>query len=351
MSPLTKNHRTPLENLACLAAVALACSCWARSTAAESKPDHVFADGVEVYLLSAAEAAEAVLQDAPSPYFDRLTPLEISLRLGHELKSSDPAKEQANFKQVLKKSTQDWTKEEKDKMLAVLKSTHAKCQAVVPSLIPKKWRFIKTSHEAEPAPHTRGDCVVLPSQAFAFGLHEDLIIHETFHVYSRMNAKPREELYRSIGFRHLGKVTVPKSLEDVRITNPDGPDFGYAITLKNADGKEIQAVPMTYSKHDSLKPGMSNLFHYFAFGYFEVRKQGDSWGIVTDADGKANPLPSTQMDSLYEQIGQNTGYIIHPDEVLADNVTLLVRSESGDANARVRTPEILKKVKRIMNAP
>jgi hypothetical protein len=45
-----------------------------------------------------------------------------------------------------------------------------------------------------------------------------------------------------------------------------------------------------------------------------------------------------------EQVGRNTQYIIHPEEILADNFALLVLGES-----KIPTPEILQKMREVLS--
>jgi hypothetical protein len=49
------------------------------------------------------------------------------------------------------------------------------------------------------------------------------------------------------------------------------------------------------------------------------------------------------VSGFYEQVGRNTQYIIHPEEILADNFAMLVM---GDQN--VPSPEILKKLQDVL---
>jgi len=48
------------------------------------------------------------------------------------------------------------------------------------------------------------------------------------------------------------------------------------------------------------------------------------------------------VEGFYEKIGRNTQYIIHPEEILADNFVFLVHN-----NENVATPELLKSMKAI----
>ncbi len=49
------------------------------------------------------------------------------------------------------------------------------------------------------------------------------------------------------------------------------------------------------------------------------------------------------ISGFYEQVGRNTGYIIHPEEILADNFALLVLAQKN-----VRSPQILDDMRTIL---
>ncbi len=49
------------------------------------------------------------------------------------------------------------------------------------------------------------------------------------------------------------------------------------------------------------------------------------------------------MPDYFGAIGLNTRYIIHPEEILADNFVLLVRGER-----KVRTPRIIEELERVL---
>jgi hypothetical protein len=50
-----------------------------------------------------------------------------------------------------------------------------------------------------------------------------------------------------------------------------------------------------------------------------------------------------QVSGFYEQVGRNTEYIIHPEEILADNFAMLVLADQD-----VPSPEILKKLQDVL---
>jgi hypothetical protein len=52
----------------------------------------------------------------------------------------------------------------------------------------------------------------------------------------------------------------------------------------------------------------------------------------------------SNVSGFFEQIGKNTKYIIHPEEILADNFALLFLG-----NKDVPSPEIIRKMKDVLD--
>jgi hypothetical protein len=52
-----------------------------------------------------------------------------------------------------------------------------------------------------------------------------------------------------------------------------------------------------------------------------------------------------QVSGFFEQVGRNTEYLIHPEEILADNFALLF---SRDRNAP--SPDIIKKMAEVLKS-
>ena len=72
-------------------------------------------------------------------------------------------------------------------------------------------------------------------------------------------------------------------------------------------------------------------------------RDGNNW----IAGRTGNALVLLDADSVPEYfgaIGLNTRYIIHPEEILADNFILLARGER-----KVRTPRILEELERVLS--
>jgi hypothetical protein len=49
------------------------------------------------------------------------------------------------------------------------------------------------------------------------------------------------------------------------------------------------------------------------------------------------------VTGFFEQVGRNTQYIIHPEEIVADNFTVLILGEQN-----VPSPEVLEKIRKVL---
>ena len=208
---------------------------------------------------------------------------------------------------------------------------------------PESILFIKTTGKEEgDAAYTRANAIVLPRSKLAPNSGEsidDLIGHELFHVLSRHQPALKEKLYYAIGFHQCDELSFPPAL--VRITNPDAPKNDHWIAVKK-NGAPLSAIPILFagpSQYDTNKGG--EFFNYLQFKLLVVQTNGAT-GITFDS---LTPqlLDPREANGFFDQIGQNTQYIIHPEEILADNFKFLV---TGRTN--VRSPQILAKMKSIL---
>ncbi|KAA3610454.1 MAG: hypothetical protein D8M58_05420 [Calditrichaeota bacterium] len=171
-----------------------------------------------------------------------------------------------------------------------------------------------------------------------------MFIHEIAHVYSRHNKIKREELYNIFGFKQTNEIDLPQEWDDRRLSNPDAPDLNTIIDVE-IEGKPTTLTPLIYSRapvYDESKPG--GIFQSFGFQLMQVEKKENIWQPVF-FDGNPvlhNPSPKTLPD-FWKQIGKNTNYIMHPEEIMASNFVFLVNKKTGLPN-----PEILKKMEAIV---
>ena len=66
---------------------------------------------------------------------------------------------------------------------------------------------------------------------------------------------------------------------------------------------------------------------------------------ATLKDGKPLLLKPDAVEGFYEQIGRNTGYIIHPEETLANNFVHLMSGKKG-----LKNPEIPAQIEKLLLA-
>jgi hypothetical protein len=233
------------------------------------------------------------------------------------------------YLQFVTKNVLEWTSQEK----AVVQ---AAWETLVPQLekfslpFPDTIYFVKTTGDEEGgAEYTRSNAIILPSSALAptGDSLRGTIAHELFHVLSRHSPALREKLYAVIGFQPCGEIPFPPGLAPRKITNPDAPRNDHCIRLQ-AGQESVWAVPILFSKsprYDISKKGP--FFDYLEMKFLVVQKTGDSAATYDASDPRL--LDVSEVRGFFEQVGRNTDYIIHPEEILADNFEFLLIGKSS----------------------
>ena len=211
--------------------------------------------------------------------------------------------------------------------------------------LPKEvWLVKTTGREEAETPYTRGNAIILPQQYLnvAADEMERVILHELFHVISRHVPERRNALYAIVGYRDCGPLDWPPELAPRRITNPDAPDTRYCITLQR-DGAPLTFYPVLFAKEESFDPVLPGTYlDRLLFKLMAVMGSGTNW-IPGRAGAALVLLDAGSVPEYFGAIGLNTRYIIHPEEILADNFVFLVRGER-----KVRTPRILDELERVL---
>ena len=65
---------------------------------------------------------------------------------------------------------------------------------------------------------------------------------------------------------------------------------------------------------------------------------------IVGRDGEPVLLEPRNVPTFFDKIGRNTGYIIHPEEILAENFVLLVNNKTD-----VPTPRILREMRDVLS--
>ena len=153
--------------------------------------------------------------------------------------------------------------------------------------------------------------------------------HELFHIISRNNITLQNKLYKEIGYNLIpdNKVAnLPKILSHLKVTNPDAPLTKHYIELPtNTSETPVKLAPIIIASKQYSPDDNKNFFDYIdvLFGILD-----DDWNIIY-------VTPYDAVIGLHDKIGNNTDYIMHPEETLADNFVLLVQHKTD-----IPSPEI-----------
>ncbi len=309
--------------------------CWAGRLVAAEPAEVRLSPQTVVRFASVAEGREAIAKrdtfTAALSTFD----LQCRLNTDREVAAEDLLKLYAD-------NVTNWPAEEVASVTKAIEFVRDRiAELKIPE--PKEILLIRTTgREESGAAYCRGAAIVLPENMIRQeedGLRR-LLAHELFHVISTQNPELRRDLYALIGFQKVPPIALPLALRNHVITNPDAPQLDAVIALKLSDEEQVFAVPILLAKVEKFDPAAGkSLFMLMQFKLLVVAERDGQWQAV-EQDGQPRLLEPRGLASYAEQIGRNTGYIIHPDEILADNFAHLVMQ-----SAKLPTPEIVDKMR------
>jgi hypothetical protein len=275
-------------------------------------------------------------------WFAGLGSAEIAIRMG----SPVPDKTADDLRDFYSEGILAWTEQEIGSQKAVI-AGQGEMLARWGHLLPGTVWFVKMSGRVEGGmPHTRGNAIFLPEPGGEAST--GLFLHELFHVLSRAQASRHDALYDIVGFK-------PCKLEETdwmmrrRLSNPDVPRGAWYLDVEGPDvegpdveGRDADAVmPWLHAAHDAFDEGVHGGFGgHFGFGLLSVIVSEGKCGPRQSETGVPVILSPGDVPGFAAAIGRNTGYIIHPEEVLADNFIFLVTGRTELPN-----PEIPEKLR------
>ncbi|WP_164103505.1 eCIS core domain-containing protein [Candidatus Laterigemmans baculatus] len=294
------------------------------ATAHGAEPDSLRVARLEVaeieFVFATPEQGRAILSRRDA-YLERLSPFDRQSRR----QSREPVDE-AEYLEFVRGEVRPWEPAEQARVAELLKSLDTPLANL--SLPPLNTvHLIHTSgREESGAAYTRGSAIVLPATRLQRADQDQLktlLAHELFHVLSRQNPELRDQLYALIGFAPSNEIELPESLAAKRITNPDAPAIAHVLQLKLADDSIVSVAPVLFANADYDPASRASMFAYLTFQLMQV--QPDAEGQFQAVLESGAPVFHSPSEPDYRrQIGRNTGYIIHPEEVLADNFAMLV---------------------------
>jgi len=131
-------------------------------------------------------------------------------------------------------------------------------------------------------------------------------------------------------------------LAPIRITNPDDPVNDAFIEVL-ADGKPVPSIPVLLSRSPKFDPAIGrDIVDYWLLKLLVLEAAGATGGMrPVLRDGEPVLLAISEVSGFSEQVGRNTAYIIHPEEILADNFALMLTGRS------VESPDVLRKLREV----
>lgn len=278
---------------------------------------------------------------AKDDFVQRLSPFDRAARL-----KTDQVVSEQDYLAFVGQHVLAWDDAEKKKLSGAFKEVENRFQALALPF-PKQVFLAKTTGKEEGgAAYTRSQVIVFPEGHLRGSINrlQKTLCHELFHVLSRANPELRDKLYASIGFSRCDELPFPKELKPRKLTNPDAPKNEHCIQLK-VGGKDQWVIPILFSRSEKydLKQG-GEFFKYLQFKLLCVARGEDSSSVKPIYDAKKPKLVGVdEVSGFFEQIGRNTGYIIHPEEILADNFALLVLRRKD-----LKSPEVIHRMSKIL---
>lgn len=253
-------------------------------------------------------------------FIKQLSPFDRSARL----KVSTDVTEK-EFLDFISRQVLPWQVDEQKKFLRAIKRIELELTKFCLNF-PNTIYLIKTTGKEEgDAAYTRGQAIIIPQNRLESPQEEfnHLVAHELFHILSRYQEELRDQLYQLIGFKKYNKHFFPTELEDQKITNPDAPMNLHWIHIKYKDNF-FWAAPILFSKtkrYDSQQG--DSFFQYLEFRLLLISATSDELPLILD-EHEFELVKIEEVSGFFDQIGRNTQYVIHPEEIIAENFAFIV---------------------------
>ena len=295
-----------------------------------SKTEFIFAD----------KAKGSELLKTEDDFTNNLSEFDISARL----KTSKKVTKQ-EYLDFIGKQAMDWTEEEKLYLNTALGE-------IIPLfkkykiMLPKEIYLVKTTGEEEgDSAYCRHNNVIVFSKNMInmadLNAMEELMIHEIFHIFSKNNLDVREKLYNSIGFYKTNELEFESTMAQYKITNPDSVSNSYYFN-STINGKKEKVMPILFAAGDYDEAKGGEFFDYMMLAFCALEENGDNTKVKKVNDNYAL-YTFNQIPNYLSLVGENTGYIIHAEEILADNFVLLVTNSKN-----VKTKKVITNMKKIL---
>ncbi len=299
--------------------------------------NHYGAESLKTSIKFATESQARELLTQEDDFTRSWSSFDIESRL-HSSKATKEKLFSYIEKQVVK-----WKPKEEKLLLELITSIDAEIEKNGYQLnFPEEIYLLKTTAKEEGGAlgYTRSTYIVLKDDLLKHTQEElkQTLVHELFHVLSRFNPEFRKEMYSLIGFTLMNEVAYPAELADFRITNPDATQVDCYINV-TVNGKPVKCMMILYSK-SAYESG--DFFKYLNVGFLAL--QGDEKkSVVYDKQGQPVVYSFKEVSGFFEQVRKNTQYIIHPEEIMADNFSFALTGKKD-----LPDPQLVDEVKKVL---
>ena len=293
---------------------------------------------------SKSEGTELLLSN--TEYYDGFSQNDLDYRMQKKGAGMD------EYLQFAKEQVLDFSADEIkliDKVIKSMEKTLRKNGYVLPSL--DEIVFVKTTmqEECDAGGYTHGTDIFISAECLEEALHgedketrEDytyvtylLLWHELFHCLTRNNPDFRAKMYDLIHFTIVPEdFSLPPSVFEYHISNPDVEHHNSYATF-SIGGKDIDCfVDFVTTEH------------------FE--KEGDNFfdsgtTALVPTDGTDIYYTPEDADNFYEVFGENTDYVVDPEECMADNFAYaMMFGPDGPEGDGYPNPEIIEGILQIL---
>lgn len=276
-------------------------------------------------LLDSLRASEEIIKDDNDRFFGHIKAIDVAIQLKTSTKSLKNLHVEF-YKEYLKSQVGNFTKPETDKLTAIWNKVQRYSKAVNPDLdVNVNLIKIKTGHYGPNVFYTRGNNIFIPDNMTEKVNSEILfpiLMHEWWHILSEYYPDLKEALYAVFGFKkHNLQLLIPEKLKESLLTNPDGVSMDFALPAEYNNW----LMPLIFTDQTGFNPVKNDFMGHLKMEVYRINSDGKLLLPEQNANLQKD------MQYFFSIIGDNTQYIIHPDEIVADNVMLaIIAHTTGD---------------------
>lgn len=307
----------------------------------------------QVTLLDSASAATALLTDSSDLYFERLTVLDMQWQMRETSPDSHRQAVLDRYKSWLPSEAANFSNQELLLISAALRRAHRMMMDQLPGLFPASCQLARIRGLAygPDAYFTRGDVIFIAPGILAANdpeLLADILVHEIWHLVSRASlykagqlgpdadfpapTSLRDKTYAAVGFSRLaGSLTMTLADRSSLLLNPDATfnDWGIKLTVTGDTASRYYLPLLTLAAPLSEEAPVRNVGDAVRLAYCPLNPTAGGWQTTL-----AEARDLSQEPAFLLKTGGNTPYILHPEEIVAENMLLLARGAQSTASTQ-----------------